>query len=774
MQTLRIVCVCVGFLSVVLSMPAETFTSLASFSGSNGEGGGPQHISLVQGTDGNYYGTTYNHGSQGAGVVFKITPGGTLTTLHSFAGYPSEGGYPYAGLVLGTDGNFYGTTQLGGANSYSTLCKTGCGTVFKIAPDGTLTTLYSFCAQTNCTDGAEPDAALVQASDGNFYGTTYYDGAHGYGTIFRITPKGALTTLYSFCTEASVCPDGGNPEGKLIQATDGNLYGTTSGYGAHGLGTVFKISLAGKLTILHSFAGSPTEGSTPYAGLVQATNGSFYGTTNGGGASGDGTVFKITSAGALTTLYSFCSQPSCADGSGPEAGVIQATDGSFYGTTYQHGANGVGGTVFKITSKNVLTTLHSFCGQPGCTDGGYATAGLLEATNGNLYGATYGGGASSLGTIFSEAVGLSPFVEIQPTSAKVGTKVGIMGQGFESSSVVKFGGVKATTFTLTGTTYIVATVPAGAVDGKVTVTTGSTTLSSTQTFIVHNSWALGKAIPTPVAFASAGVLNGEIYLVGGYPGTGYSGAVGDNQIYNPVTNTWSSGAALPTGTAQAAAAVVNNVLYVFGGSNDGGPTVFNSVWAYNPKTKAWASKSTMPTARCSLAATVEKSIIYVIGGYANGLRLSNVEAYDPATDSWTEEAPLAVGKSEPSVGLVGSTILATDGYDGSLDNGDNEGYNVATNKWTSLKADPNPRNAACGGAIGSQMYVAGGGNVNGPALNSTESFTLSGNAWSSLDSMRLDAVAPGSAVYSGQLYCIGGWASSPDGTLLSAVQIYQP
>jgi len=250
--------------------------------------------------------------------------------------------------------------------------------------------------------------------------------------------------------------------------------------------------------------------------------------------------------------------------------------------------------------------------------------------------------------------------------------------------------------------------------------------------------------------------------------------VGDNQIYNPVTNTWSSGAALPTGTAQAAAAVVNNVLYVFGGSNDGGPTVFNSVWAYNPKTKAWASKSTMPTARCSLAATVEKSIIYVIGGYANGLRLSNVEAYDPATDSWTEEAPLAVGKSEPSVGLVGSTILATDGYDGSLDNGDNEGYNVATNKWTSLKADPNPRNAACGGAIGSQMYVAGGGNVNGPALNSTESFTLSGNAWSSLDSMRLDAVAPGSAVYSGQLYCIGGWASSPDGTLLSAVQIYQP
>jgi hypothetical protein len=299
--------------------------------------------------------------------------------------------------------------------------------------------------------------------------------------------------------------------------------------------------------------------------------------------------------------------------------------------------------------------------------------------------------------------------------------------------------------------------------------------------VTHNTWTDGAPIPTPVSFAAAAVLKGEIYLVGGYDVDDYSEAVADTQIYDPVTNTWSSGTPLPTVTAQAVAAVVGNVLYVFGGTNNGGVSVSSAVWAYNPKTKAWSSKAAMPTARCSIAATVENNVIYVIGGY-NGSRLATVEGYNPATNTWTEEAPMLVGKSEPSVGLVGTkltgfTIVAAGGYYGGpngSDNGDNEGYDAATNTWTSLTSEPNPRSAACGGAVGQRMYAASGGDYYGPAVITTESFKLSKNAWTTLASIPQGTVAPASAIYKGRLYCLGGWASTPDGTLLNTVQIYQP
>ncbi len=221
----------------------------------------------------------------------------SLTTLHAFAGYPNDGSAPSAGLVQATDGNFYGTTYAGGTSGN---CQGGCGTVFRITPGGTLTTLHSF----DCYDGASPTAALVQGTDGNFYGTTYGGGANQYyGTVFKITPSGTLTSLYSFCAQANC-----------------------------------------------------TDGSMPYAGLVQGTDGNFYGTTLEGGANSGcslgsgtcGTVFKITPGGTLTTLHSFCAQSGCADGGNPYAGLVQASDGNFYGTTFERGANGYG-TVFKIT-----------------------------------------------------------------------------------------------------------------------------------------------------------------------------------------------------------------------------------------------------------------------------------------------------------------------------------------------------------------------------------------------------------------------------------------
>jgi uncharacterized protein (TIGR03437 family) len=228
-----------------------------------------------------------------------------------------------------------------------------------MTPGGTLTTLYAFCSQANCSDGQEPGAGLIQASDGNFYGTTSLGGIfpndalsgapNGYGTVFKITPGGALTTLYRFCSMGGSCADGEDPSGALIQASDGNFYGITLGGGANARpygGTVFKITPGGTLTTLYSFCAlaNCADGNSPYAGLIQASDGNFYGTTSGGGAHGYGTVFRITPGGTLTTVDSFDG----ADGASPLAGLIQASDGNLYGTTYEGGAYG-SGTVFKLT-----------------------------------------------------------------------------------------------------------------------------------------------------------------------------------------------------------------------------------------------------------------------------------------------------------------------------------------------------------------------------------------------------------------------------------------
>ena len=337
------------------------------------------------------------------------SPAQVLTTLHSFASSPSDGRNPYAGLIQASDGNLYGTTVDGGATDY--------GTVFKITPSGTLTTLYSFCYQTSCANGNTPYSGLIQGSDGNFYGTTTYDSSDDggqKGTIFRITPSGAHTTLYHFCSLAG-CSDGALPN-ELVQGGDGNFYGTTefggAGHCAAGCGTVFKITPSGTLTTLHVFAGS--DGSGPFAGLVQATDGNFYGTTGGGGASGNcsngcGTVFQITPSGTLTTLYSFCSQANCADGVGP-IGLVQASDGNFYGTTASGGNGGIYGlgTVFKITPSGALTTLYSFCSQAGCPDGAAPLAGVIQARDGNFYGTTSEGGPGHCGGGCGTAFKITP------------------------------------------------------------------------------------------------------------------------------------------------------------------------------------------------------------------------------------------------------------------------------------------------------------------------------------------------------------------------------
>ena len=353
----------------------------------NGTGGQYPEAGLVQARDGKFYGTTYDGGASGDGTVFKITPSGRLTTLHSFDG--TDGSLLIAGLVQAANGDFYGTTFEGGP---SNTCRGGCGTIFKITPSGTLTTLHSF----DSSDGSNPQGALVQATDGKFYGTTSGGGDNGFGTVFKITPSGRLTTLHSF----DFYMDGASPVAGLVQARDGKFYGTTYDGGANGYGTVFKITPSGTLTTLHTFDG--TDGSLPYAGLVQATNGKFYGTTEEGGANGYGTVFTITPSGTLTTLHSF----DITDGATPVAALVQATNGNFYGTTYYGGTNGYG-TVFKITQSGTLTTLYSF----DITDGAYPYAAVVQATNGKFYGTTFIGGSSGAcsggcGTVFSLSAGL--------------------------------------------------------------------------------------------------------------------------------------------------------------------------------------------------------------------------------------------------------------------------------------------------------------------------------------------------------------------------------
>lgn len=465
--------------------PAQTFTSLLSLDGTDGNA---PYIG-VQGTDGNLYGTTTRGGANklNAGTVFRVTPGGTLTSLYSFCGQHAcaDGALPLPGPVLGTDGNFYGTTFTDGDNQN--------GTVFKMTPTGTLTVLYNFCSQPGCADGSSPSAGLVQGSDGAFYGTTD-GGASNKGTVFRITAGGTLTVLHSFDGT-----DGATPNGVLIQGTDGSFYGITLYGGATtacggfflGCGTIFKITSGGTLTVLHSFQGN--DGNRPTGGLIQGADGNFYGTTNEGGLSSAypyccGTVFKITPGGTLTTLHSFDST----DGSYPTASLIQATDGNFYSTTVAGGdlscdSSGVGcGTIFKMTPSGALTTLHSF----DSIDGSDPAGGLVQATSGTLYGTTASGGTSHgcyfspCGTIFSLAVGLGPFVETLPTSGKVGAAVKILGSKLTGASSVTFNGTPAA-FTVVSSSLITTTVPAGATTGTVQVTKPVGTVSSNVPFRVR-------------------------------------------------------------------------------------------------------------------------------------------------------------------------------------------------------------------------------------------------------------------------------------------------
>ena len=490
---------------------ADSVNTLFSFNGTDGAGPrGP----LAQGLDGNFYGTTA-FGGTGAGNFFKITPAGIETGLYNFCSQPdcADGSEPIGNLVPAPNGNFYGMTLTGGLANC--VAGSSCGTLFEITPAGKLTTLHMFCSQQpNCADGGFP-TWLVQGADGNFYGTTSFGGAGAgciggpkyevyCGTVFKLTPTGTITTLYSFCSETS-CTDGAQPT-FLIRAANGSFYGTTLEGGTNavppcnggfqpGCGTIFEITSGGKRTTLYSFCSQTncTDGLNPNS-LLQASDGNFYGATSYGGnakcpfnAEGCGTVFEITPAGKLTTLHGFCAETNCFDGAAP-IGLLQATDGNFYGTTGGGGAS-EGGTLFEITrAGKVIAPLYSFCYGEGCEVGDSPNL-LVQATNGNFYGTTAGGGAITCGgskpcgTVFSLSVGLGPFVETLPTSGTVGTEVIVLGNDLSGTTAVSFNGTAAS-FSIVSSTEITTAVPKGATTGTVKVTTSSGTLDSNVVFQV--------------------------------------------------------------------------------------------------------------------------------------------------------------------------------------------------------------------------------------------------------------------------------------------------
>ena len=408
---MRLLALFAGTMGLALNAGAQTVTVLHSF-GAGSTNGDQPYAGLVQGRDGNFYGTTENGGSAGVGVVFRISPSGAYTNLYSFAStYTFDGWQPLAALVRGSDGNFYGTTSAKGTNS----CQ--CGNVFRISPGGSYTNLHYFSGKTN--DGGTPRGALVQGSDGNFYGTATSGGSGtgGGGVVFRISPGGSYTNLYSF---PGYHNDGVIPIGALVQGSDGNFYGTTLKGGTNGWGTVFRISPSGSYTNLHSFGGGyyygNNEGHQPYGSLAEGHDGNFYGTTalGGGNANGAGTVFRISPSGSYTTLYSFTNFPP--DGAEPNAGLVLGSDGNFYGTTYEGGTNpGYGwGTVFRISPSGQYQNLYSFVGT-----GVGPEAGLVQGSDGNFYGTT----ADVQGTVFKLIVSLPTPANKMNGVSVVGTNV---------------------------------------------------------------------------------------------------------------------------------------------------------------------------------------------------------------------------------------------------------------------------------------------------------------------------------------------------------------
>jgi uncharacterized repeat protein (TIGR03803 family) len=412
----------------------------------------PVGVTPAQGRDGSLFGNTAEGGSKGDGTAFRLATSGGYKLLYSFVNRIDD---PEGGLTLGIDGNYYGTTIAGGTKEL--------GTLYKISPGGTYSLLQEFQGGSN---GQYPLAAPIQASDGSFYGTT--NGTEVAPTVYRYKLDGTFSTIF-----VPTAVQGQLIRARLVQGTDGNLYGTAES-SSNGCGTIFKLTLNGKLLFDYAFPGTPG-GCIPVGALIQATDGNFYGVTYSGGSANLGTIFKLDQSGNVSILYSF----QVASGDNPNyAGLAEGTDGDLYGTTSAGGYSGFG-TLFSITtagSYTVLADLTSETQQP--------FGALLQHTNGLFYGISSNGGQTGNGAVYSFDMGLAPFVTFVLPAARVGRTVQILGEGFTGTTSVTFNGVTAMSFTVGSDTFLSAVVPTGATTGPVVVTTPTGTLTSNKSFQV--------------------------------------------------------------------------------------------------------------------------------------------------------------------------------------------------------------------------------------------------------------------------------------------------
>jgi uncharacterized repeat protein (TIGR03803 family) len=383
-KTLRLMVTVFALGLLASTAAAERFKVLYRFTGKD-DGANPQ-ASLIRDAQGNLYGTTYQGGAFGFGVVFKLEPDGTEIPLHSFDGV--DGLSPDGSLVRDADGNLYGTTIYGGTPEGG-ACVHGCGTVFKVEANGKTTKMYAFTGQ---SDGSEPSGNLVLDAEGNLYGTTEsggdlsYDCSYvGCGVVFKVDKTGKETVLHTF---NSLTEDGANPFGGVIRDEAGNLYGTTAYGGTNGAGTIFKLDGAGKETVLHNFIYEQEE--SPEGTLTRDDEGNLYGTTVGG--HDYGTLFELDKNGHETDLYIFNYQ---SVGLRPFAGVVRDAFGNLYGTTALGGNSRrcACGVVFKVDRNGEGTVLYNFTGEESVPDQ-FTPAGVILDKAGNLYGTSPYGGSS--------------------------------------------------------------------------------------------------------------------------------------------------------------------------------------------------------------------------------------------------------------------------------------------------------------------------------------------------------------------------------------------
>ncbi len=433
---------------------AQSVSTVYSFAGQNSSGF-PNYVTLTQGRDGNLYGTTFGS-SKTTGTVFKMKITGATAHVSTIYTFGSDGSNPLGGLTLATDGNFYGTTFYGGASNV--------GVLFKLSPRGTYTVLHEFVGG---SDGASPVAPPVEASDGNLYGATMGTGFAS--TVYKYTINGGTySTIYDFSSA-----NGEAVQGPLIEGSNGHLYGAAFLGGLNGFcGTLFELTKTGSLVWSYEFP-CGSGGQSPWA-LTQTDSGTFYGATfEGGGQLNCGSIFEVGPTGNVSILYAV---QSYADGCNPETALTSGTDGNLYGIIPFSGKHD-GGTLFRVTQSGDFDLLNSF-GASGNTP----LAAPMQDTNGIFYGTTSSGGKYNSGTIYSYNAGLAPFVTFVLSVGKVGQSAQILGQGFTGTTSVTFNGVPATSFKVVSDTYMTAVVPADATTGPVVVTTPGGKLTSNVSF----------------------------------------------------------------------------------------------------------------------------------------------------------------------------------------------------------------------------------------------------------------------------------------------------